>query len=156
MTTIDHGEMSGETVPLSATKWVTPDLLRYLRIYHCDIVVDRRTHLSRGYVEEIRRAEDLGIVRRNSDMEIANSLVTLRGYRETDGVRVWAVFETSVSIRDIHVELVRQRADILAVVYSEPALAVIVGESIQPSGLLRAAALGVTLFAAPHRKASWA
>ena len=68
-------------------------------------------------------------------MEIANSLATVRGYRETDGTRMWAVFEAAISIRDIHVELARQRADILAVVYDEPALAVIIGESIQPSGL---------------------
>ena len=153
MTTIDHRELSGDTVPLSSVKWVTPDLLRYLQIFRCDIVVGRRTHLGREYVEEIRRAEDLGIVRRNSDMEIANSLVTMRGYRETDGARIWALFEAAISIRDIHVELVRQRADILAVVYSEPALAVIVGESIQPSGLLHAAALGVTIVTAPPRKA---
>lgn len=155
MTTIDHRELSNDAVPLSTIKWVTPDLLRHLRIYHCDIVVGRRTHLGREYVEEIRQAEDLGIVRRNADMEIANSLVTLRGHREADGARVWAVFEAAVSIRDIHVELVRQRADILAVVYSEPALAVIIGESIQPPSLLRAAALGVTIVTAPPRKASW-
>ena len=155
MTTIDHRELSDDAVPLSAIKWVTPDLLRRLRIYRCDTVVGRRTHLGREYIKESRQAEDLGIVRRNSDMEIANSLVTLRGYRETDGVRVWAVFEAAVSIRDIHIELVRQRADILAFVYSEPALAVMIGESIQQSGLLRAAALGVTIVTAPPRKASW-
>ena len=155
MTTIDHRELSNDAVPFSAVKWVTSELLRHLRIYHCDIVVGRRTHLGREYVEEIRRAEDLGIVRRNSDMEIANSLVTMRGYRETNGARMWAVFEAAISIRDIHVELVRQRADILAVVYGEPALAVIIGESIQPSGLLRAAALGVTIITAPPRKSSW-
>ncbi len=154
MTTIDHRELSWDTAPLSAVKWVTPELLRHLRIYHCDTVVGRRTHLGREYVEEIRRAEDLGIVRRNSDMEIANSLVTMRGYRETDGARIWAVFEAAVSIRDIHVELARQRADILAVVYGEPALAVIIGESIQPSGLLHAAALGVPVVTAPPRKGS--
>ena len=73
MTMIDHRELSGETVPLSAVKWVTPDLLRHLQIYRCDIVVGRRIHLGREYIEEIRRAEDLGIVRRNSDVEIANS-----------------------------------------------------------------------------------
>ena len=153
MTTRDHMELGWDDAPLSAIKWVTPDLLRHLRIYRCDTVVGRRVHLGREYVEEIRRAEDLGTVRRNSDMEIANSLVTMRGYRETDGVRVWPVFEAAISIRDIHVELVGQRADILAVVYGEPALAVIIGESIQPSGLLRAAALGVTIVIAPPRKA---
>ena len=156
MTTIDHRELSSEAVPSSAIKWVTPDLLRHLRIYRCDIVVGRRVHLGGEYVEEIRRAEDLGIVRRNSDMEIAYSLVTLRGYRETDGVRVWVVFEAAVSIRDIHVELVRQRADILATVYSEPALAVIIGESVQASGLLCAADRGVLVVTAPPRRASWA
>ena len=152
MTTVDHMELLGDAVPVSALKWVTPDLIRHLRIHRCDTVVGRSTHLGREYVEEIRRAEDSGIVRRNSDMEIANSLVTLRGYRETDGVRVWAVFEAAISIRAIHVELVRQRADILAAVYSEPALAVIIGESVEPSGLLRAAALGVPVVTAPPRR----
>ena len=155
MTTVDHMELSGDIIPLSAVKWVTPELINRLGLYHCDTVVGRSIHLSREYVEEIRRAEDLGIVRRNSDMEIANSLVTLRGCRKTDGARVWAVFEASISMRDIHIELVRQRADILAAVYGEPAMAVIIGESIQPSALLHAAARSVTIVTAPPRKTLW-
>ena len=103
MTTVDHMELSGDIIPLSAVKWVTPELINRFGLYHCDTVVGRSIHLSREYVEEIRRAEDLGIVRRNSDMEIANSLVTLRGSgkRMVRGYgrysRLRSVYETSIS-----------------------------------------------------------
>lgn len=143
MTTVDHMRLTGDILPLSAFKWVTGEHLRQLRLYNCDIIVNQRTPLERERINEIRQAEQAGIVRRNSDIEIACSYLVLHALRESVDQRIWVVFEASFKIKKENIELARQRADILCAVYEEPALAVVVGESIDDLDRTRADAADV-------------
>ena len=71
MTTVDHMKLTGDILPLSASKWISGEHLRRLGLYHCDVVVNRLVPLAPSRINEIRQAERAGLVRRNSDVEIA-------------------------------------------------------------------------------------
>ena len=145
MTTVEHTKLTGDILPLSAFKWITDQQLRQLGLYHCDIIVNRRTPLERKRINEIRQAERTGVVRRNSAMEIACSYLVLHALRESDNQPVWAVFEASLKIKAENIALARQRADILTTVYAEPAVPVVVGESIDGRDIARAADANVAV-----------
>ena len=151
VTTVDHMKLTGDILPLSAFKWVTGEHLRQLGLYHCDIIVNQRIPLERKRINEIRQAEQAGIVRRNSDVEIACSYLVLHALRESDNQPIWVVFEASFKIKKENIELARQRADILSAVYEEPALAVVVGENIDDRDRTRASDAGVAVINIRHQ-----
>ena len=138
MTTVDHTKLTGDVLPLSAFKWITDEHLRQLGLYDCDIIVNQRIPLERKRINEIRQAERAGVVRRNSDTEIGCSYLVLHALRESDNQPVWVVFEASLKIKEENIVLARQRADILTAVYAEPAVPVVVGESIDRRDIARA------------------
>lgn len=120
MTTVDHMKLTGDILPLSAFKWITGEHLSQLGLYNCDIIVNQRTPLERKRVNEIRQAERAGVVRRNSDIEIACSYLVLHALRESDDQPIWVVFEASHKVKKENIELAQQRANILSAVYEEP------------------------------------
>ena len=99
--------------------------------------------LTRDLIDDIRRAQTEGAVERNSEYEIAYADIVLYGRQDSNDSPVWVAIEASVKIDEHDVYRARQRADILAAVYREPALAVVVGESIDDRDRERASDAGV-------------
>ena len=89
-------------------------------------------------LNDIRRAQADDIIELNSEHEIAYADLVLRGLHGDAAQAVWVVVEASVRIDEHDITRARQRADILAAVYREPAFAIVAGESIDERDRVRA------------------
>ncbi len=138
-------DLRGDIMEITAAKRVVPRVIQERGLYHCDTIVGPGITLAQEHINDIRRAETAGIVQRGSDQEIALSDLLLHGRRSDDDRHVWVVIEASARIDEHDVNRARRRADILDAVYNEPALAIVVGESIDERDAARAEEAGVTV-----------
>lgn len=132
-------DLRGDTFEITAARRIMPELFRQERIYNCDTVIGPGMSMTREMLNDIRRAQTDGLVELNSEHEIAFADLVLRGLRGDDDQPVWIVVEASVKIDEHDITRARQRADILAAVYEEPALAIVAGEGIDDRDHARAA-----------------
>lgn len=138
-------DVRGDTFEITAARRIMPELFRQLGIYGCDTIIGPGITLARERIDDIRRAQTEGAVERNSEYEIAYADLVLYGRRDSDDSPVWVAIEASVKIDEHDVSRARQRADILAAVYEEPAWAVVAGESIDDRDRTRANDAGVVV-----------
>ena len=138
-------DLRGDTFEITAARRIMPELFRQASIYNCETVLGPGMSMTREMLNDIRQAQSNGIVERNSVHEIAYADLVLHGLRDDDDQPVWIVIEASVKIDEHDITRARQRADILAAVYEEPALAVVAGESIDDRDRARAEDAGVAV-----------
>ena len=131
-------ELRGDVMEITAAKRIVPTIIQQLGLYHCDTIIGPGTLLSQERINDIRQAEIDGAIERNSDQEVAQVDILMRGRRNSDNEPVWVVIEASVRIDEHDIIRARRRADILTAVYHEPAIAAVVGESIDDRDRARA------------------
>ena len=140
-------ELRGHVFEITAARRITPAVIQQMGLYHCDTIVGPGIPLAQERIAHIRQAELDGAIERSSDQEIAAIDLLLHGRQDADNALVWVVVEASVRIDEHDIARARRRADILAAVYHEPAVAVVVGESIDVRDQARADSAGVTVIA---------
>ena len=91
-------------------------------------------------VEEALRT---GIISDEQEDRIAATLAIFRGIRKDAGTPVWVAADLANYIEDSEINLVRQSADALSVVFQEESAAVVQGYRIDPQCLKRADTLDV-------------
>ena len=130
-------DLRGSILEITAARQIAPRVIQQMGLYHCDTLVGPGIPLAQDKINEIRQAELDGIVEFGSDQVRWADLV-LHGRRSSDNQPVWLVVEASAKIDEHDISRARHRADILAAVYREDAIAVVVGESIDDRDRARA------------------
>ena len=131
------GDLRGSILEITAAKQIAPRVIQQMGLYHCDTLVGPGIPLAQDKINEIRQAELDGIVEFGSDQVRWADLV-LHGRRSSDNQPVWVVVEASAKIDEHDISRARHRADILAAVYREDAIAVVAGESTDDRDRARA------------------
>ena len=138
-------EMRGDILEITAAKRIIPSVIKQMSLYDCDTIIGPGMILSQDRINDIRLSERAGVVGRGASQEVALVDLLLHGRRDDDEQAVWVVVEASVKIDEHDIRRAGHRAGILTAVYHEPALAVVVGESIDDRDNERASASGVTV-----------
>ena len=131
------GDLRGSILEITAARQIAPRVIQQMGLYHCDTLVGPAIPLAQDKINEIRQAELDGIVEPGSDQVRWADLV-LHGRRSSDNRPVWVVVEASARIDEHDISRARHRADILAAVYREDAIAIVVGESIDDRDRIKA------------------
>ncbi len=131
------GDLRGSILEITAAKQIAPRVIQQMGLYHCDTLVGPGISLAQETINDIRQAELDGTVELGSDQVRWADLV-LHGRRSSDNQPVWVVVEASARIDEHDISRARHRADILATVYREDSIAVVVGESIDDRDRIRA------------------
>ena len=131
------GDLRGSILEITAAKQIAPRVIQQMGLYHCDTLVGPGISLAQETINYIRQAELDGTVELGSDQVRWADLV-LYGRRSSDNQPVWVVVEASARIDEHDITRARHRADILATVYQEDSIAVVVGESIDDRDRVRA------------------
>ena len=131
------GDLRGSILEITAAKQIAPRVIQQMGLYHCDTLVGPGISLAQETINDIRQAELDGTVELGSDQVRWADLV-LHGRRSSDNQPVWVVVEASARIDEHDITRARHRADILATVYREDSIAVVVGESIDDRDRVRA------------------
>ena len=131
------GDLRGSILEITAAKQIAPRVIQQMGLYHCDTLVGPGISLAQETINDIRQAELDGTVELGSDQVRWADLV-LHGRRSSDNQPVWVVVEASARIDEHDISRARHRSDILATVYQEDSIAVVVGESIDDRDRVRA------------------
>ena len=131
------GDLRGSILEITAARQIAPRVIQQMGLYHCDTLVGPGISLAQDKINEIRQAELDGIVELGSDQVRWADLV-LHGRRSSDNQPVWVVVEASAKIDEHDISRARHRADILAAVYREDSIAIVVGESIDDRDHIKA------------------
>ena len=131
------GDLRGSILEITAAKQIAPRVIQQMGLYHCDTLVGPGIPLAQDKINEIRQAELDGTVEFGSDQVRWADLV-LHGRRSSDNQPVWVVVEASARIDEHDISRARHRADILAAVYREDSIAIVVGESIDDRDRIKA------------------
>ena len=131
------GDLRGSVLEITAAKQIAPRVIQQMGLYHCDTLVGPGITLAQATINEIRQAELDGIVELGSDQVRWADLV-LHGRRSSDNQLVWVVVEASAKIDEHDISRARHRADIVAAVYREDSIAIVVGESIDDRDHIKA------------------
>ena len=145
------GAVRGEVFEITAARKIVPNVIREMGLYHCDTIVAPGIHLGQDRINEIRQAELAGTVERSSDQQVGLADLILYGRRSSDNQPIWVVIEASARIDEHDITRARHRADILAAVYRENSVAVVVGESIDDRDQARATDAGVSVITVRSR-----
>ncbi len=127
------------------------DLYRGLRSHVSRRIGHRETRMMTSYtqqdhpdlVEPVDEALQTGLISDEQEDRIAATPTIFRRIRRDDGSPVWVAVELANYIEGSEIELVRQSADALSVVFQEDSAAVVQGYRADPQCLKRADALGV-------------
>lgn len=144
-------DLRGDVFEITAARRIGPTVIQRMSLYDCRTIVGPGTPLAEEHFNTIRQAARAGIVGRNAGYEVSLTDLILHGCQDDDDRPVWVVVEASVKIDADDIGRARQRADILAAVYAETALAVVVGESIADRDRARADAANVTVITIRRR-----
>ena len=131
------GDLRGSILEITAARQIAPRVIQQMGLYHCDTLVGPGIPLAQDKINEVRQAELDGIVELGSDQVRWADLV-LHGRRSSDNQPVWVVVEASAKIDEHDISRARHRADILAAVYREDSIAIVVGESIDDRDRIKA------------------
>lgn len=138
------GDLRGSILEITAAKQIAPRVIQQMGLYHCDTLVGPGIPLAQDKINEIRQAELDGLVELGSDQVRWADLV-LHGRRSSDNQPVWVVVEASAKIDEHDISRARHRADILAAVYREDSIAIVVGESIDDRDRIKASDVEVSV-----------
>ena len=144
-------DLRGDVFEITAARRIGPTVIQRMSLYDCRTIVGPGTPLAEEHFNTIRQAARAGIVGRNAGYEVSLTDLILHGCQDDDDRPVWVVVEASVKIDADDIGRARQRADILAAVYAETTLAVVVGESIADRDRARADAANVTVITIRRR-----
>lgn len=144
-------DLRGDVFEITAARRIGPTVIQRMSLYDCRTIVGPGTPLAEEHFNTIRQAARAGIVGRNAGYEVSLTDLILHGCQDDDDRPVWVVVEASVKIDADDIGRARQRADILAAVYEETTLAVVVGESIADHDRARADAANVTVITIRRR-----
>ena len=144
-------DLRGDVFEITAARRIGPTVIQRMSLYDCRTIVGPGTPLAEEHFNTIRQAARAGIVGRNAGYEVSLTDLILHGCQDDDDRPVWVVVEASVKIDADDIGRARQRADILAAVYAETTLAVVVGESIADHDRARADAANVTVITIRRR-----
>ena len=81
-------------------------------------------------VERMDSALADGLITDGQDSRVEATDVILQAERKNDGAAIWVAIEASSSINESDVQRARESADILAVIFEQPAEAAVVGHRI--------------------------
>ena len=144
-------DLRGDVFEITAARRIGPTVIQRMSLYDCRTIVGPGIPLAEEHFNTIRQAARAGIVGRNAGYEVSLTDLILHGCQDDDDRPVWVVVEASVKIDADDIDRARQRADILAAVYAENTLAIVVGESIADRDRARADAANVTVITIRRR-----
>ena len=131
-------DIRGSNFEITAAKRIFPAVYQRMNLYDCVTVIGPGIPLAQERINDIRNAARDGSVPRDAAQEVALTDIVLHGRRDEDDQPIWVAIEASVRIDEHDITRARQRADILSAVYRAPALAAVVGESIDDRDRVRA------------------
>ena len=94
-------------------------------------------------------AREDGLITSDQDSRVEATDVIMQAERKNDGATIWVAIEASSSIHENDVHRARESADILAVMFDQPAEAAVVGHRINDMDSERAGSARVHVLIVP-------
>ena len=127
---IDVGDLKGVALETRLHRSVRSRVSQALGLRRARIMQSQLLQSLPELVERMDSALSDGLITDDQDSRVEATDVILQAERKNDGAAIWVAIEASSSINESDVQRARESADILAVIFEQPAEAAVVGHRI--------------------------